>query len=102
MTPAHVLTCTDASALSPEVVADSFELLARERAWMEQELDEISSAKPSLSRASFERLSALCKRLEPAVSVRERLTSQDPATLQAGVAVWLARHPAPSSTASVV
>jgi hypothetical protein len=91
MTPAHELTRNDYQPVSPEIVADSFELLARERAWMEQELDEISSAKPSLSRASFERLSALCQRLEPAVLVRERLTSQDPATLQAGVAVWLAR-----------
>lgn len=102
MTPARELTRNDHQPVSPEIVADSFELLARERAWMEQELDDISSAKPSLTRESFERLSALCQRLEPAVLLREHLTSHDPETLQAGVAVWLARHPAPHSSGGVV
>ena len=92
MTLADPPPLADPPTSSPERVAESFELLAREKAWMDQELDEICSAKPALARSTLERLIALGRRLEPAVVVREQLTSMSPEELRAGVALWLSRR----------
>lgn len=89
MTPANPMLLLDAQTAtvefpSAETIADTFELLARERAWLDRELFEITDSRPTLSRTTIDRIVALGQRLTPAALVHDRLTALDPAALQAG------------------
>lgn len=78
-------------------VADLIDAVEAAAGLLAEELDGIAASRAPVSEGTALRLEVLAARLRPAVRMRARLGDLEPAALEAGVRVWVARRGAPAA-----